>query len=158
MSEYRTNKVEELVKKAETLTPEQRQEVAEKLGGLEKVVKTETKLDQVVDGVKAVPAIIGCTAGAYLLGMSKCSQSLINNLPVDDMNLGYHLAAGSGLYGGWTKNTNRKATSLVTLAAAFTPEVMQLVQDGNLKNIGTASAVKLVGYGMGYVISYLFTK
>ena len=77
--------------------------------------------NRVVDGLKAVPPILACTAGAYLLGMTNCVKEVSQNLPAGDLNLGYHLAAGSGLYGGWTTNGNRKITSLFTLAAAFTP-------------------------------------
>ena len=118
---------------------------------------TQTTSDKVVDGAKAIPPILACTAGSYLLGMADCVKEVAQNLPAGDLNLGYHAAAGSGLYGGWTKNGNRKVTSLVTLAAAFTPEIMMMSHDGDLKNVGAASAVKLVGYGLGYIVGHLFS-
>ena len=117
----------------------------------------QSTIDKVVDGAKAIPPILACTAGSYLLGMADCVKEVAQNLPAGDLNLGYHAAAGSGLYGGWTKNGNRKVTSLVTLAAAFTPEIMMMPHDGDLKNVGAASAVKLVGYGLGYIVGHLFS-
>lgn len=113
--------------------------------------------DKVVDGAKAVPPIIACTAGSYLLGMTNCIKEVAQNLPSGDLNLGYHVATGSGLYGGWAKNGNRKVASLVTLAASFTPEIMMLAHDGDMKNVGAASAAKLVGYGLGYIVGHFFS-
>ena len=126
----------------------------QKVENLEAKVQ-EKNQSKVVDGLKAVPPILACTAGAYLLGMTNCVKEVAHNLPAGDLNLGYHLAAGSGLYGGYTDNGNRKVTSLVALAAAFAPEIMMMAHDGDMKNVGAASAAKLVGYGFGYVIGYL---
>jgi len=119
---------------------------------------TQTTSDKIVDGAKAIPPILACTAGSYLLGMSNCLKEVAQNLPTGGLNLGYHIAAGSGLYGGWTTNGNQKVTSLVTLAATFTPEIMMLAHDGDLENVGAASAAKLVGYGLGYIVGYLFSS
>ena len=131
-----------------------RKDFQEKVENLEAKVQ-EKNQSKVVDGLKAVPPILACTAGVYLLGMTNCVKEVSQTLPIGGLNLGYHLAAGSGLYGGYTSNRNRKVTSLVTLAAAFTPEFMMMAHDGDMKNIGVASAAKLIGYGLGYIVGYI---
>src|SRR3989344_3878353 len=108
-------------------------------------------------GLRAIPPILACTAGAYLLGLSGCLTEVSESLP-KKLNFGYHLAAGAGLYGGYTNNNNRKITSLVALAASFTPEIITLVHDGDFGKIGAASAAKAVGYGVGYILGYFVNK
>lgn len=122
---------------------------------LEKTVEELSMKARVVDGLKAVPPIIACAAGAYLLGFGSCGH-VEKVLPQDGLNFGYHLAAGSGLYGGYTSNSARRITSLVTLGASFFPEIMLLSQNGDLKEVGVAAGVKAVGYGLGYIVGHLF--
>ncbi len=114
-----------------------------------------TLAERVADGLKAIPPILGCTAGAYILGFAGCMNRATGVLPTEGLNLGYHLAAGSGLYGGYILETNRKIASLVTLASSFVPEIAIVAKDGDLRNIGAASAAKLVGYGFGYIAGYI---
>ncbi len=115
-----------------------------------------TLIERVTDGLKAIPPILGCTAGAYLLDFSGYISNVAEILPANNLNLGYHLAAGSGLYGGYTSKENRKIASLVILASSFIPEIIMFTQDGNLRSVGTTSATKLIGYEVGYIIGYIF--
>ncbi|PIN73748.1 hypothetical protein COV20_06025 [Candidatus Woesearchaeota archaeon CG10_big_fil_rev_8_21_14_0_10_45_16] len=123
---------------------------------VQEVDRKMTLTERVTDGLRAIPPILGCTAGAYLLNLSGCVNRIAESLPADGLNLGYHLAAGSGLYGGYTSKAERKIASLVTLAGSFTPEIAMLAQDGDLRSVGTASAAKLVGYGLGYIVGHIF--
>ena len=109
---------------------------------------------KITDGLNGIPPILACTAGAYLLDVSGCIEQVSKTLP-HGLNFGYHLAAGSGLYGGYIDNQNRKVTSLLTLTASFIPEIIQFAHEGNLNKIGTACGVKAVGYGLGYIIGLL---
>ena len=120
-----------------------------------KVQSTPTLGAKVVDVLGAFPPILGCTAGAYLLSFSDCVSQVGQALP-NGLNVGYHLAAGSGLYGGYTSKANRKVASLATLAISMTPDLLMLSQDGDLKNLGTAVGVKVVGYGLGYIVGHFF--
>ena len=72
-----------------------------------------TLTERVTDGLRAIPPILGCTAGAYLLDFSGCVSKVAETLPADGLNLGYHLAAGSGLYGGYTSKENRKRLAVL---------------------------------------------
>ncbi|MBI4144033.1 hypothetical protein HY486_02200 [Candidatus Woesearchaeota archaeon] len=129
--------------------------------GIKKVERDYPKEDRKVtleekaisDGLGAIPPILGCTALVYVLGISgEISQFVESSLQVNKLDFGFHLSAGSGLYGGYTLNANRKIASLLTLAVSFVPEIIMIAQDGDLKRIGASSTAKLVGYGLGYLL------
>lgn len=111
--------------------------------------------DRVQDYLGAVPPILACSAAAYLLNFSGCVSSIGKTLP-EGLNVSYHLAAGAGLYGGYTKNSHRKLTSLAMLCLSMAPEVV-LAVDGNIKNAGAAMGVKALGYGLGYIVGKFFS-
>lgn len=120
-------------------------------------VKKPGLLKRAANGVRALPAILGCTAASYLLGFENC-DAVQGHLPVGDINIGYHLAVGSGLYGGGTKHDDRKVASLATLGASYTPELMMLAGGAPFSSVIGPMGVKTVGYGLGYVLSYIFTN
>ena len=125
----------------------------------------KTELEQEIDkrlteqpikeGLSAIPGILGCSALTYLLNFAGCIDQVKNALP-QGLNLGFHLATGSGIYGGQTKNINKRIASLVTLVSSFTPEIISLAQDGDFEKIATSAGVKAVGYGLGYIAGYFF--
>ncbi len=108
-----------------------------------------TTLDTLVDGLKAIPPILVCTAGTYLLGFSGCISALKDS---SESSLLYHLAAGSGLYGGFTPNGARKVISLVTLTFALVPEISMLAHGSSWDNIMLSAGIKAASYGIGLTL------
>lgn len=107
------------------------------------------------EGLSAIPGILGCTALSYILGLSSCISKVHNALP-SGLNLGFHLASGAGLYGGYTNNKNKRVATIIALAGSFAPEIIDLTQHGDLNRLGASSATKVVGYGVGYLIGSFF--
>ncbi len=125
----------------------------------EKIVEEKPKTKNALsESLSAVPPILACSAIAYFLGVSNCAGSIVtNNLPAG-LNFGHHLSAGSGLYGGYTKSTPKKIMTLLTLGVSLTPELFALYNGGSINDAGTSVGFKAAGYGLGYLISYFFTR
>lgn len=121
------------------------------IDSLEEKLEGQPLKSKIKDGIKAVPPILACTAGFYLLRFTYLTH-IFQHLPFDE---GTALAAGSGLYSGGINNPNRNATSLAALAASFLPDLITLV-NGDLKQAGLSAGIKTASYGLGRSISNLF--
>ncbi|MBU4456826.1 MAG: hypothetical protein KKA65_04965 [Nanoarchaeota archaeon] len=123
---------------------------------LEKKVEQETK-NNFVEGLKALPPIAACSAGAYILNFSGCIDSIAEHLP-NGLNVGYHIAAGSGIYGGYTNNNAKKIATGCTALAAMIPESLMFAAAGDMDNAGLSAGLKILSYGLGYILGYFFNE
>ncbi len=116
-------------------------------------------MSKVNEGLQGIPAILACTAASYFLGLTELSDKIKPYLVNNDLNFGYHLAAGSGLYAGWTRKGSRKLVSLLTFTAACAPEIMLCTSQPNpdMNLIGATVGLKAVGYGAGYIVGKIFS-
>lgn len=116
-------------------------------------------MSKVSEGVQGIPAILACTAASYFLGLTELSDKIKPYLVNNDLNFGYHLAAGSGLHAGWTRKGSRKMVSLLTFTAACAPEIMLYTSQPNpdMNLIGATVGLKAVGYGAGYIVGKIFS-
>ncbi|MBI5065384.1 hypothetical protein HZA97_04040 [Candidatus Woesearchaeota archaeon] len=114
---------------------------------------------KVSEGLQGIPAILACTAASYFLGLTELSDKIKPYLVNNDLNFGYHLAAGSGLHAGWTRKGSRKLISLLTFTVACAPEIMLYTSQPNpdMKLIGATVGLKAVGYGAGYIVGKIFS-
>ncbi len=125
-------------------------------------IKYESKYNKLTFGEKvrestsAIPGLLansGVIWGVDLLGGF---DKLVNILPINDLNYGNYFSVGAGLYGGFVPEGCRKFTSLVTLVGSFTPEVMNFIDNGDIKQIGASSIIKIFSYGVAYTLSHVF--
>ncbi|MBS3163984.1 hypothetical protein J4439_00980 [Candidatus Woesearchaeota archaeon] len=107
-------------------------------------------------GLEAFPGMVVGTVLSYVLELQSCAVNLQRYMPEDGLNLGFHIAGGSGLYGGWTGIRNRKFATFAALAASMIPEAM-LAANGDAERAGQMVGVKALGYGVGYLVGALFS-
>ena len=103
---------------------------------------------------KSVPAMIGCTYISYLFEFQGCVDE-INTRLGEGPHVGFHIASGAGIYGGFTKDPNKTLTSLIGLGASLIPDTILLTQLDDTKQVVAYAGLKVAGYGVGYVAGTL---
>ena len=123
------------------------------------IVQEEPQLDlkyKLTEGLRTLPRVALGTALAYFLDVASCAVNIEQYLPADGLNVPFHIAAGAGLYGGWTDKLNRGIATLLVLGGSMIPEIM-LAANGDMEMAGQMAGAKVVGYGVGYLTGALFS-
>jgi hypothetical protein len=111
-------------------------------------------INDLTNRFKSVPAMIGCTYISYLFEFQGCVDE-INTRLGEGPHVGFHIASGAGIYGGFTKDPNKTLTSLIGLGASLIPDTILLTQLDDTKQVVAYAGLKVAGYGVGYVAGTL---